>query len=193
MNTRFLHILFHWLPLGVALIVLHLFIYGAVQQNYRTSLNDPQIQMVQDARAMLSSGKTPAEIVGRAPLFDIEKTLRPFIAVYDEKGTPLESSAILSGKPPAPPLGVLEASKSKGENRVTWQPNDATRIALVVTSVDKGKFYIAAGRIMKETEARIDSLTDMLAFSLIGTLFVTFALNVWGDFWRRRVAQVSIK
>ena len=47
---RFLvRVLVSWLPLAVASTGMCLLVYATVQQNYRQSLNDPQIQMAEDA------------------------------------------------------------------------------------------------------------------------------------------------
>src|SRR5690349_19998178 len=98
--ARFYNIFFHWLPLGATILGLGLCVYIVDQQNLRQGLNDPQIQIVEDAQAALLSGKQPVEVVGRAPLFDMEKSLSPFVAVYDSNGTPLESSASVGNVPP---------------------------------------------------------------------------------------------
>ena len=53
MTNRLLGVSSHWLPLGGAIVILCAFAYAAIQQSYRTALNDPQIQMVEDAQAAL--------------------------------------------------------------------------------------------------------------------------------------------
>jgi hypothetical protein len=62
--------------------------------------------------------------------------------------------------PPMPPAGVFKEAKGPagtalGENRVTWQPDDDTRFAIVVVHVLKTDGYVLSGRNMRETEDRI--------------------------------------
>ena len=187
MTNRFLGVFFHWLPIGGTIVALFGFTYLAVQQNYRSSLNDPQIQMTEDAQARLLGGAQPAEVVPRGTSFDIEKSLSPFIAVYDESGNPLESSGFLRNAPPRPPIGVFEYAKESGENRVTWQPNSNTRIALVVrpVAIESG-WFVASGRNMREVESRISRFTSAGGLILIATLVMSFILDFLGDAWRRR-------
>ncbi len=180
----------HWLPLGVAIVVVVCFSYVAVQQNYRMSLNDPQIQMAEDGAAALAAGKSPAEIVPRAELFDIGQSLAPFIAVYDKDGTPLEASAKIGNYPPKPPAGVFAYAMHYGEDRVTWQPDANTRIALIVKRVDGSSgYFVGAGRNMREVEAREDALAKLFLIALFTGLFFSFTLDFLGDVRRRRVSK----
>ena len=46
-----------WLPLGLVTLILCGLVNLAVQQNYRMSANDPQIQAAEDVAAAISQGK----------------------------------------------------------------------------------------------------------------------------------------
>ncbi len=181
---RLLNVFFHWIPLGATIAILGICIYAVAQQNYRQGLNDPQIQMVEDAQTAINSGLSPVEVVGRAPLFDAEKSLAPFIVVYDSNYTPLESSASVGNTPPKPPSGVFEYAKAHGEDRVTWQPNPDTRIALVVRPTKNG--FVASGRNMREVEGRIRDIGNKIYLGIIVLLIFTFCLDLIGDIYRRR-------
>lgn len=192
--NRFSGIFFHWLPIGVITIGLCGLLYVLIQQSYRSSLNDPQIQMAEDAASALAQGKQPAEIVPRGVLIDADKSLAPFIAVYDKNGNPLEASAMVNNLPPKPPIGVFEHAKINGENRVTWQPSPSTRIALVVRLVPNGSgWFVAAGRNMREVERRELYLAKEIGVSLIIILAASFVFDAVGDAWRRRAAARQIK
>src|SRR5438045_3435796 len=91
---------FNWLPLGIAVICICGLIYAVVQQNYRQSLNDPQIQMTEDAITALNTGKQPAEIVNKSAPVNISKSLLPFLAIYDEKGKLLVTDGNINGDSP---------------------------------------------------------------------------------------------
>lgn len=180
-----------WLPQAVIITGLSLLIYVSIQQNYRQSLNDPQIQMAEDSAAALANGAVPASLVIRgAPLIDAAASLAPWIAVYDLNGTPLESSAELDGAPPKPPLGVFEAAKNglplvvghhltadipAGENRISWQTASGTRIALVVVWIPQQKEFVASGRTMREVELREQSVF-LMAVAMWGALMTATLL-----------------
>ncbi len=184
-----------WLPLAVAITGICLLVYGAVQQNYRQSLNDPQIQMAEDAAYALHQGEVPAGVVPRnVPLIDMRQSLAPWIAVYDNAGKPLEASAFLDGAPPQPPLGVLEAaSQGKGigpnpdENRVSWQAKGDVRQAIVVVSVPGANAnatrYVVAGRNMREVENREGDLTTFVGLAWLVLLVATFATKAFSKYF----------
>jgi hypothetical protein len=190
MNTL-RNVFFHWLPLGASVVLISGLSYVGIQQNIRSSLNEPQIELVARAQSDLVTGtKTPAEIVGRGTKFDMEQSLDAFTAVYDESGNVLEASAYVNNAPPRIPDGVLAYAKAHGEDRVTWQPNSNTRIALVVrpVAIESG-WFVASGRNMMEGENRIKKITQMFVVGIIATLIVSFALDVIGDRYRQAMMK----
>jgi hypothetical protein len=125
--------------------------YALTQQVYRMSANDPQIKIARDAAEILSKGKVPPMLLTDEKA-DLEKTLSPFLIVYDSGGKPVLGTALLSGQIPSLPAGIFEYTAKAGEDRVSWQPNPQTRIALVVVKYDNG--FAASGRSLLETEIR---------------------------------------
>ena len=184
-----------WLPLAVAITGICLLIYATVQQNYRESLNDPQIQMAQDGAARLASGGVPADLVQRGVTpVDAASSLAPWIAVYDASGTPLESSAVLDGKPPMPPQGIFELAKAQGNNlpHNTWQPESGVRIALVVVPVTSGHsagYFVAAGRNMSEVENREGQLSTFVGLAWLVLLVATFATKLFARVILRKICR----
>ena len=179
-----------WLPLAVAITGICLLVYAAVQQNYRQTLNDPQVQMAEDAGYALAHGEVPAAVVPRTTLIDMRLSLAPWIAVYDNNGTTLEASAFVDGAPPKVPMGVLEAaangkgkdSPNPDENRVTWEPASGLRQAIVVIAVpgdNTTKYYVVAGRNMREVEDREGSLGMFVLLAWIALLVATFATKAF--------------
>ncbi len=61
-------ILFSWIPFAVVLTAVALMVYAAVQQVYRSSANDPQIQMAEDTAARLAAGASPETVVAGEPV-----------------------------------------------------------------------------------------------------------------------------
>lgn len=86
--------------------------YVLVQQVYRTDLDDPQIQIVEDAATRLNAGAVPADIVAHGtPLVDIRNSLAPWVAVYDAIGHALEASGQLDNASPKLPPGVFDTTQ----------------------------------------------------------------------------------
>lgn len=130
----------------------------AVQQNYRQSANDPQIQMAQDQAKAFENGQK-IESVGAGEKIDLSKSLAPFLIVFDSQENPATSSATLNGRIPVPPPGVFEQATNQGENRVTWQPSENVRIAAVVAPFHgPTSGFILAGRSLREVEKRESQL-----------------------------------
>src|SRR4051812_6637961 len=101
-----------WVPLAIAVTGICALTFLAVQQSYRMNLNDPQIEIAENAADGLLKGAVPASFVERGvPPIDIALSLSPWIAIYDASGTALESNAILSGAPPKVPLSALQAAR----------------------------------------------------------------------------------
>ena len=175
-----------WIPFAIAVTGVIGLLYATVQQNYRQSLNDPQIQMAEDGAAALARGAVPADVVPRGVNINADESLAPFIAVYDSAGMPLEASATIGGKPPLPPIGIFMAARENhgkdtdvsGENRVSWQPSHTTRIALVVKYVPEKQQLVAAGRNMREVEMREENLFRMIELGWLVIMVSTLA-GVW--------------
>ncbi len=181
-----------WLPMAVAIVVLSGLVYVAVQQNYRLSANDPQVQIAEDVASAIASNKAaPESIVPADPTVEVTQSLSAFVAVYSATGTPIGSSVLLDGKLPMLPAGVLETAKTRGENRLTWQPKSGARFAVVVAYFGgKEPGYVLAGRSLKEVEMREGQLTVMSAAAAALALVLTF-ITVF--FLAKRKTQTSGK
>jgi hypothetical protein len=174
-----------WLPLGVAITLVCALLYATVQQNYRTSLNDPQIQMAEDAAIAVGNGASVQSVVPVGNV-DLEASLAPWVAVYDANGNELASSGELNSAPPKLPQGVFDISTwhsfaedgiklqvPQNENRFTWQPQPDVRQAVVLVHASNGDF-VASGRNMREVENREGALTLMVGIGWAVTMLATF-------------------
>jgi hypothetical protein len=126
--------------------------------------------------------------------FDASESLKPFIAIYNESDHiehTVASSANIHDDPPLPPQGVFDYAKARGENRVTWQPDSTTRIALVVKYVSKesSSWFVVAGRNIREVEARETQLNHIVGAGLAIVLLVTLIAEIIGDSVRRRMMK----
>jgi hypothetical protein len=173
-------------PLGSIAVItaILLFIYAAVQQNYRSNANDPQLQMARDISQRLRAGKSLENVYPKDSV-DISKSLAVFAVLYDNNERPLKTSAFLDGHIPQLPKGVFEFTRLHGEDVITWQPWKGVRIAMVVISVQSpGAGYIAVGRSLKEVEIRENNLVLMgLLCWLIctGIVVVSEIIQYWLD------------
>jgi len=179
---------YKWLPFAAIIIIFSLAIYATVQQNYRTSANDPQIQIAEDIAAAIAKGNTPPDsIVPPNPTQELSPSLATFVTMYSATGTPIGSSAALNGKLPTLPSGVFDIARKNGQDRFTWQPQNGVRIAAVVTSYNGPvSGYVLAGRSLREVEIREKQLTILTGVAgLVALVLVYLVLLVMAMFFKR--------
>lgn len=172
----------YWLLFLIPITALSGMIFGAAQQVYRLSANEPQIQLAEDAATALSAGQATQSVVP-TQLVDLNRSLAPFVIVVNDQGSPVASSAQIDGRTPLPPAGVLEYTREHSPHTVTWQPNSSLRLAAVVTrytsSASAG--FVVAGRSLRETDAQIKSLGQKILIgwgvTVVGTLVGALVLN----------------
>lgn len=152
------------------------FVYTSVQQNYRQSANDPQLQIARDAKTSLESGANPKTQIG--PMIDLRKSLAVFEIVYDNSGNIVASSAVLDGAAPDLPISVLNRVRDNGEWVQTWQPKDGVREAAVVERLDGQRGFILVGRSLKEVENRVDRLTAFVWFAWVASVLVMLLIPI---------------
>lgn len=185
-----------WLPLGVAVTLISGLVYVAVQQDYRQSANDPQIQMAEDAAVQLTNGAEPDEVLPTTEQIDMASSLAPWLTVYDSAGAPVASTGYLRGEMPALPSGVFATSTwhtygeddfampvPQNETRFSWQSGAGLREAVVLVSYMSadGSGFVAAGRDLDEVENREAVLAEMMAIGWIVTIAGTFAAQALAE------------
>ena len=182
---RILNIVRVWLPIAAVTVGLCGLVYLTVQQSLRQGLNDPQIQMAEDTAAALGQGQAAMNLLPSTQV-DVTSSLAPFLIVYDDAGKVLVSSGVLHGQTPSVPTGVLEYTRTNGEDRVTWQPEAGVRIAAVVVHYDGTQSgFVLAGRNMREVEKR-EAQTEQLSFlAMAAILAVSLVLVVFGEIFLR--------
>ncbi|HUD02614.1 MAG TPA: hypothetical protein VMR46_01150 [Candidatus Paceibacterota bacterium] len=185
MKSSWLQPLLWWVYAAIAVTGICALVYGAVQQNYRQSANDPQIQMAEDAAAQIVGGTSPSLAVP-AGTVDIGNSLAPWVAVYNGYGGIIGSNGSLSGEAPSLPQGVFKTY----ENRFTWQPTPSVRQAVVLVYIPapNGPLYVASGRSLREVEVRESALTLMVALAWAFTLACLLVASFAG-WWLLRVKK----
>jgi energy-converting hydrogenase Eha subunit C len=167
-----IHIARRSLPLAAISTIICLLVYVTVQQSIRTGANDPQIQMAEDAVRALERGEAIEKVVPAGKV-EIERSLAPFLMIYDDAGHLLAGSGSLHGAATAPPIGVFEHARSNGQNRVTWKPEAGNRLAAVILpTTAKPAAYVLAARSLREIQNRADYTQNVAAGALVATFCV---------------------
>lgn len=195
--TKFIFALFKsFIPLATVFTVVVLAICVAIQAEMRQSANDPQVQMTEDAATALFGGQLPQSLIPQESI-DISKSLAPFMIIYNEMGQPLASSADLNGQVPTVPQGVFEYVNLHGEDRITWEPADGVRSAIVVRSFRNkdSTGYVLAGRSLREVEKRKDQLFRNLFLAwgagLVGIAAVVIIVEITNKAVSSRLEKLS--
>ena len=175
-----------WLPIAAVSTVFAGVVYATVQQSQRSSANDPQLQMAEDAAARLSGGAAPQTVAVGSPV-DIARSLAPFTIVFDGDGAVRASTAELDGRTPVPPQGVLDTATANGVDTITWQPREGVRAAIVVVPYEEGgaSGTVLVGRSLRAVEQREDRTLLIAGLAWLAALFggaVAAGLGayVWG-------------
>ncbi len=174
-STITLDLFLKWLPLAFIITMLSGLIYVSVQQVYRQSANDPQIEFAENISGEFAKGHSPEYLRDESQI-DIGKSLSPFIQVYDDKKKLIVSTAMIGKNEPNVPAGVLENARKMGQNRITWQPTLLIRTAIVVNYYEAktSSGYVVVGRSLREVERRDDQLTKSVFAVWMATLVGSF-------------------
>jgi hypothetical protein len=168
-----------WVLLAIVTTSLCGLIYLVVQQDMRIGANDPQIQVAEDVARQISTGENPLDFIPPIKV-EVSKSLANYIIIFDEKGKIIGSSAVLDGKLPTIPSGVLDKTKALRETRFTWQPEAGVRSAVVVDYF-KGPSngYVLVGRSIREVEDRESNLELTVFLAWFVTLGVSLAATIF--------------
>lgn len=168
----------NWFGYAAVITLVCIILYVTVQQSFRLSANDPQVQMAQDAAIAIDKGADPKTLSATATGMDIAQGLSPYVIVYDPSGNVVAGNTTLNGKPLRIPQGVIDYIRKNGRDAASWQPQPGVRQAMVGVVTATGKYIVVAGRSLAPTEERISRLGEQVVFgwvmSLIGMLVIVF-------------------
>jgi hypothetical protein len=168
-------IIINHLSAAIITTILCMLIYASVQQGYRTSANDPQVQLAADIKNRLEQSHS-IENIFPADTIDLAKSLGVFAVLYDNDAHVIRSSAFLNNENPVLPKGVFDFVKINGEDRLTWQPQRNVRMAIVVMKVHAIQVnYVVVGRSLKETEVRE---SDLLFMAFVGWIICMSIISI---------------
>ncbi len=176
-----------FLPAAVVITLLSGFFFLGLNQNYRSSANDPQIQYIQGIVDYLTGAEAKPEDVTGTQKISVENSLDPFIIIFDTERKSVAANAQLKDGTPIPPEKRFEIKKDQnkffsyfsnnGQKRFTWVPQKGVKIAAVLDSYEKdGKLagYVLVGRNLKEIEKRTVNLGLLVTFGWLITMVSTF-------------------
>ena len=163
-------IIIAYIASAIIITTIVLLIYASVQQTYRNNANDPQIQVARDLSIALENNKSTNKFLEEDAI-DLAQSLATFTEIFDATGKPVQSTGFINGQLPQPPKGVFEFTVVNKEDILTWQPQQAIRLAMVFEKVsDKG--FVAVGRSLQETEIRTGNLVKIIFLAWITCMFV---------------------
>ena len=169
-----------FLPVAVLATALCGLVYLEVQQGLRSSANDPQYQLAEDAAARLDGGAAPNSVVDSANPVDLADGLGTFLIVFDTSHAVVATSATLDGGSPAPPKAVLDAARAGSPSAVTWQPREGVRVAAVTVAWKGG--FVLAGRSLRRVEQQ-ESNAELIAGAAWSCALVALALASFAAAW----------
>lgn len=156
----------------LVICLLHVLIYATGQHIYRSSANEPQWQLANSFAQKLSSGK-PLPAYFSSDVVELDKTLEPFVILYDASKTPVKTTVSLNGKTPTLPPSVFEEAARQGSNVLTWQPQHGLREALVVLYAPHSNTpYVVVGRSLRYTEEQTEQHMKMVFISWILSIII---------------------
>ena len=167
--------LFKYFCLFVIVTAIFGSIYLVVQQNYRQSANDPQIQLAEDATIALNGGILPQW--NSSNQIDVGTSLAPFIVIFSASGTPVTASGLIDSTMPTVPAGIFASVSAHGEDRVTWQTPTGLRFAAVIVSYKNG--YVMAARSLREIEKREEALDFLLGVPWVISVILMLIYCIW--------------
>ena len=169
-----------WVLIAISLTIVCGMVYVGIQQLNRLSINETISQIAYDVAYSLQNNQ---ESNLSLPVIDIQKSLSPFVILFDSNNQPIQTNAKLGESKPLPPVEILDFAKKFGESRVTWQPIKGLRFATVTVYFKNIKTgFVLVGRSLFEVENRINKIGRLLVtiwlFSLLITFLTVFLLSI---------------
>jgi hypothetical protein len=161
--------------------------YVFVQQEARSAIEIPLIQVAQSVKVDLQTGLDPATIL-KARAIDIFISQMPFITLYSLDKKVIGSSESLDGMTLTLPSGVLDNARARGEARITWQPKPGLRFASI-TEYMPTFGYITVAESLREVEA-CATRNAWLALIALGMGSITSGLGIYWFSRLRRSGQI---
>lgn len=191
-KENLLYIVIAYLRYAAVFTLSILALYITTQQVLRLEANTQIAMMVQDIASQdIMSQIQPGSTIDYSRSVDVSKIASPFVIIADNTMHIVESSISVKGSEPTLSSGVFEYAKMKGENRLTWQPMQGVREALIVKYVSSasGGWYAIAGQSLQETEKLIDIIGIDLLMGWVGGNIILFAVTYLTKQWMSKTVN----
>jgi hypothetical protein len=162
-----------WLPIAVAITGVSATVYGVAQQSLRLMADEQPTALALRTAARLNSGMSPSEAQSTAQV-DMATSLDPFVLVFDADRQLVSATATVHGRPPDYPTGVFDTVRTRGQDRVTWQPEPGVRAATVAVAWNGG--FVVGGSSLTLTEETIDRIGPLVIVGWSATLVLVAAV-----------------
>ncbi len=170
------------MALAVITTLVFVTMYVAFQQSIRLSANDNQVQLAEYSANLLAQGLSPQDATGPVRV-EIARDLVPYMMVYSATDTLLSTDATLNGAAPTLPSGVLDAASTTGETRITWEPEQGVRSAIVVVPYNGANpGFVVVGKSLRESESLDTEMFSIIFIAWIISLAYIFALPYFLEF-----------
>jgi hypothetical protein len=147
----------------------------------------------EDALAPYDQQTTPFGI--NVPRTDMTVTNTPAVMIFNEKGEMIYTSNTVTNDSWEIPSGVFDVIRKDGENRVTWQPVDDQRFAIVglkahPLDTTEQTYYVVGAVSMDEAERDDNSISRVLLVGslayMVGTIVLFVVADLVTKIFRRR-------
>ena len=168
---------------ALTLLVFSQLVYGLAARGVGNTQDREILQRAQRADEALRTA--PAEALRPSPVLapaDLADSTELFVEVLDQTGTPLSSTAVLDGRPPAIPNDVLLDATRRGQTLTTLGLAPTLSVRLAVrpwTRPDVGASgYLVVGQSTRQQQSTLDGIRGFLWLSGLLT-FAAAALAIW--------------
>ncbi|AIE61275.1 hypothetical protein [Bacillus methanolicus] len=142
------------------------------QQSLRLGADSLPAQLAKDTAIQLQKGRNAQDSIPPQKV-DASKSYDGFVMIYDKNKNLVATSGMFDTKKPAYPKGALDYVSKKGENRITWQPQNGLRFATV--AIKSNNYYIVGARSLHETEIIINKITQIVFYAWLACLIFSAA------------------
>lgn len=139
----------------LVIVGMCIMVYSSAQYLSRSTVNETLVEIVDTIVKDLKASPTALTQTDlSSTAIDPSQTLSPFYMVFDANKALLASTANFGGLELVPPESVFENARNSEDTRVTWQPVDNLRVAIVVAYYkgDVNEGFVLTGKSLKEQE-----------------------------------------
>jgi two-component system, OmpR family, sensor kinase len=162
---------------ALALVLFGLAVYGLVARSVDTNQDKELSARAASAVAALSS-TSPSDLTPRSALapVDLRNSTEVFLELLDRDGSPIYSTGVLNGGPPAVPTGLIdEATRGGGAFATVGDAGRGTQLRLYVVPFSAG--YVVTGQSTRVPQSNLSGIVGFLIISGVPTLLAALVAS----------------